>query len=505
LIRQLVAGFNHVGIAAGDTVLIHSFNNLYYPILVLGIIGSGGVFCGTNPSHTQGELKHAIHSSQAKIVICDILGEAITNASKECGIPSSKIFALNTDTHTELGTDEYASWRTLLTRGEADWQRFDCETKSRNTTACLFFSSGTTGLPKATKLSHYNLVAEHTLTFEHHTRPYNIIRRLVALPMFHVATAPSTHISALKAGHISVIMRRYDPKLFIDMVVKHRITDLTLVPPQVTSLLALPLSVSTKKDKLRSLRCIWGGGKSRVCDHTPGITDFVSPCLTGAPLDAVTQNAFQELLPSGSTFTQIWAMTETSCFACLFPYPENDRTGSVGRFLPNIDVKLLDDDGNDVTAFNKPGELAIRGPIVTSGYLGRPRSADFDDEGYFRTGDVMYCEAGTGKWYIVDRKKDLIKIRGFQVAPAEIEGVLLEHPHIDDAAVLGVKVSIGDGEMPRAYVVKKRGVELGELQVRQWVEAKLAKYKWLESVRFVESLPRTASGKILRRTLRSNL
>jgi acyl-CoA synthetase (AMP-forming)/AMP-acid ligase II len=158
-----------------------------------------------------------------------------------------------------------------------------------------------------------------------------------------------------------------------------------------------------------------------------------------------------------------------------------------------------------ITVFSKPGKLAIRGPVVRNVYSGGPRNADFDDEGHFRTGDIMYCEADTGKWHIVHCKKDRIKILGFQVARAETEGVLLEHPDIGDATFPGVKVPADDGVMPRAYLVKKSGVKLDKLSVVQRVEAKPAKYKWLVSVRFVDFLPRIASGKIVRMARRSNL
>ena len=464
--------------------MIHSFNNLYYPIIVLGIIGCGASFCGTNPAYTTGELKYAISKCQAKLIICDpdVLRETITAAANDCGIPTSKILALDTIEASQppANPEGFPSWRALLTHGEADWLRFDSEKTSRNTTAFLFFSSGTTGLPKATQLSHYNLIAQHVLVFQHRPRPYTM-RRLIALPMFHAATAPSTHISALKAGHVQVIMRRYDPGAFIDMVEKYAITDLTLVPPQVTSLLALPMPTEQKKAKLKNVKNVWGGG---------------------APLPSSTQNAFSAFLPPSSPFTQIWAMTETSCFASLLPYPETDNTGSVGRFLPNIDVKLLDDEGKEITAFDVPGELAIRGPTVTRGYVGVDRYRDFDDEGYFRTGDILKCDDKSGLWYILDRKKDLIKVRGFQVAPAEIEGVLLSHPDVADAAVIGVRNKSGDSELPRAFVVKKDGAEVDERDVKKWVEERLARYKWLEGgVWFVGSLPKTASGKVLKRVL----
>lgn len=485
MIRQLIAGLKHAGVQEGDTVLIHSFNNLYYPIIVLGIIGCGASFCGTNPSYTTGELKHTIRTSRAKLIICDpdVLGEAVITAVKDCAIPGSAILVLDTAAtkQAEEKLKSFPSWRTLLTQGEADWVRFDNEEKSRNTTAFLFFSSGTTGLPKAAQLSHYNLIAEHILAFEYYPRPYTI-RRLVALPMFHVATAPSTHVSALKAGQVQVIMRRFDPTVYLSMIAKHAITDILFVPPQITSILAHPMPASEKIHILRTIKTVMCGG---------------------APLSAAIQNAFSALLPPSSPITQIWAMTETSCFASVIPYPQKDTTGSVGWFLPNIDVKLLDDDGHEITAFDKPGELAIRGPTVTRGYLGLPRERDFDSDGYFRTGDIMYCKKETGLWYIIDRKKDLIKVRGFQVAPAEVEAVLLSHPGIKDAAVLGVGNKAGDSEMPKAYIVREEGVNVSEEEVRQWVQERLSKYKWLEGgVKFVEELPKTASGKILKRILR---
>jgi 4-coumarate--CoA ligase len=489
LIRQLIAGFKHAGLEKGDTVLIHSFNSIYYPCLVLAAIGSQASFCGTNPSYTSGELKHAFRSCQAKLIICDtdVLGENVTSAAKDCGILSSQIFVLNnisSSPQSEENHKGFSSWRTLLTHGEEDWFRFDDEDTCRNTNALLFFSSGTTGLPKATQLSHYNLIAQHVLYFEHHPRPY-ALRRLVALPMFHAATAPCTHFSSLKAGHVQVIMRRYEPTSCINLIEQHVLTDLMLVPPQITSLLALQMPIEQKMRKFRSVKQVVGGG---------------------APMDAHTQNRFSELLPSDSPFTQIWAMTETSCMASNLPYPIKDDTGSVGRFAPNLDVKLLDDNGNDITAYDVPGELAIRGPTITRGYLGIPRDRDFDSEGYFRTGDILYCASATGLWYVVDRKKELIKVRGFQVAPAELEGVLLDHPGIADAAVIGIKDAAGTSEMPLAFVIKKDGASVDEMEVKQWVEEKLAKYKKLDGgVRFVKTLPKSASGKILKRILREEV
>ncbi|KAF2110040.1 putative AMP-binding enzyme [Lophiotrema nucula] len=481
LIRQLVAGLKKAGLQKGDTVLIHSFNNIYYPVIVLAITGFGGVFTGTNPGYTAGELKHQIQASATKFVIAE--PEILTNiepAANEKGVTKDKILIL--DAANQPLPEGYQSWRTLLNHGEADWERFNDQETSQNTTAMLLFSSGTTGLPKPAILSHANHVAQHTLMFEHRARPYTL-SRLIALPMFHAATTPSTCVSPLRSGHIQVVMKRFDVPTFLDFAEKYQITDLTLVPPMVTAIVSSPLPIEVKKQKLR----------------------FIKHAMAGAaPLDKLMQARFQALMSDEGVFTQVMGMTETCCFAAVLYYPENDDTGSVGRFMPNMDVKLIDDDGNDITGYNKRGELCVRGPNVIKGYGGIPRERDFDSDGYFRTGDVLYCDEETKLWYIVDRKKELIKVRGFQVAPAELEGVLLDHPKVLDAAVIGLPTAQGDSELPRAYVIKKPGQEsLGEQEVAKWVEERLAKYKRLEGgVKFVETIPKTASGKILKRFLR---
>ncbi|PVI06588.1 AMP-binding enzyme [Periconia macrospinosa] len=482
LIRQLVAGLQAAGVKRGDAVLIQSFNSIYYPIIVLGIIGAGAVYTGTNPSYTAHELDNAIQLSKTTFVITEpACLPNIRAAARHRGIPDSKMLLLDSTTADDEG--EYKSWRTLLRHGEADWYAFDSLETSKSTPAMFCFSSGTTGLPKAAIVSHYNLVAQHVVAWEANPRPYRI-SRLIFLPMFHASTAPSTHVSPLRAGHVQVVQRRFDIATFFDHCEAFEITDLTLVPPMVTGIVGTTtLSHQQKKHKLRHLKWIIGGA---------------------APLDAAMQACLQKLLPC--PFTQVYGTTETSCIASQFTYPELDNTGSVGRFVPNVDVKLLDDDGNDITAHGVRGELAVRGPTVVEGYVGVPRERDFDDEGYFRTGDVAYGDVETAKWYIVDRKKEMIKVRGFQVAPAEVEGVLLEHQGIADAAVVGVPSPQSGSELPRAYVVKKEGCAgLTEGEVERWVEEKLAKYKRLEGgVKFVDrgGIPKTPSGKIMKRILR---
>ncbi|KAF2177023.1 acetyl-CoA synthetase-like protein [Zopfia rhizophila CBS 207.26] len=440
LIRKLITGFRNAGLKKGDTVLIHSFNNIYYPVIVLPVIGLGGVFTGSNPSYTASELKHQLQASKAKFIMSEpeIL-ETISVVGKEVRIPQSRILFL--DSSNQQIPSGFNSWKSLLDYGSEDSIKFDNEETSKQTTAMLLFSSGTTGLPKPAIL--------------------------VALPFSHVAAALSTFISPLRSGHVQYIMRRFEVNAYLSHVSKYPVTDITIVPPMVTAIVSCPIPEGQKKKALRDVRSAWAGA---------------------APLDKSMQAKFQTLMRQEAPFTQIWGMTETTCYAAVFPYPENDDTGSVGRFVPNIDVKLIDRHGNDITGYGVRGELCVSGPTVVRGYMGVER------------------KEGSGLWYIVDRKKELIKVRGFQVAPAELEGVLLDHPDILDAAVIGIPSSERDSELPRAYVVRKDGkdaVALGEEEVMKWLKGRLAGYKRLEGrVRFVESIPKTPSGKILKRVLR---
>jgi 4-coumarate--CoA ligase len=238
----------------------------------------------------------------------------------------------------------------------------------------------------------------------------------------------------------------------------------------------------------------------------------------GAPLGAVMQRRLHALMAPGASFGQLWGMTEITCIVThVRPGTRNEEVdyfGSVGTPVPNLELKIVDEGGNDISHVPEArGEICVRGPTVTKGYFENEEANKeaFDKEGYIRSGDVGYVDSKTGLWYIVDRRKELIKVRGFQVAPPEIEGVLLSHPAIADAAVIDVKMRVEGGpaeyewdERPRAYVVRKAGTAgVREDEVKKWVMERLAKYKALDAgVRFVDAIPKNASGKILKRILR---
>lgn len=178
--------------------------------------------------------------------------------------------------------------------------------------------------------------------------------------------------------------------------------------------------------------------------------------------------------------------------------------------LISVSLRLIDEDGKNISAFGVRGELCVRGPTVTPGYFNNPEAnaEAFDTEGWFKTGDIAYCDQRTRKWYIVDRRKELIKVRSFQVAPPELEAVLLSHPQIVDAAVIGITFPGADIEYPRAYVVRRSsglGFKLTEAEIQEYVLSRLAKYKALTGgVKFVGAIARNPSGKILKRVLRED-
>ncbi|EAW13268.1 AMP dependent CoA ligase [Aspergillus clavatus NRRL 1] len=290
-------------------------------------------------------------------------------------------------------------------------------------------------------------------------RPYQM-SRIVALPIFHAGVGPPTHFGTLKSGFTTYIMRRFELETFLTAVEKYGITEFTIVPPIAVAILKSPLT----RTRPSALRRPW----AKTCRH-------------------------------GST--RFWRTESLS-------HKQQDDTGSVGRLIPNVEAKLIDENGANISAYEVCGELCVRGPTVTPGYYKNDaaNAEAFDAEGWFKTGDIAYCDGQTQKWYIVDRKKELIKVRGFQGAPPELETVLLGHPGIIDAAVIGVTFPESDGEAPRADVVRRpgeKGQGLTEKEVQQYLEGRLAKYKALTGgVRFVDAFAKNASGKILERELR---
>ncbi|KAK3704906.1 Acyl-CoA synthetase actt5 [Vermiconidia calcicola] len=480
IVRKLVAGFLAAGLKPGDCVSIAAFNDIMYPMLFLGLVGAGGIFSGSNPAYTPFEIEHHVRTAQVRFVIAEPeLLDAVLAGSKGL-VDRENIFIFNV--RGQPVPQGFRSWEWLLQHGEEDWVRFTGVEKCRKTSVARLTTSGTTGPPKMAVQSHRTAVSWFTQGHEISHPPWEV-RQLFPLPMFHVATVPLVHAGPFRTGHVCYIMRRFELEPYLAAIERHKISTLGMVPPLVIAIIMSPLR---HKYSLKSVRRIGCGA---------------------APLDKDSGEKLKTLCAPDCTFTQVQGMTETTGAISLFYYPDEDDTGSVGNtFMPNTDVKLINDEGEDITNYDIRGELCVRGPSVIDEYFDNPKAnyESWDSEGYFKTGDIMYCDRQTKRWYIVDRRKELIKVRGFQVAPPELEAVLLSHPAIVDVAVIGLKPPPNsDAELPRAYVVRREGSTISEEEVKNVIRRKLARYKQLTGgVRFLDEIPKSASGKILKRVLR---
>jgi acyl-CoA synthetase (AMP-forming)/AMP-acid ligase II len=351
-----------------------------------------------------------------------------------------------------------------------------------NDLVALPYSSGTTGLPKGVMLTHRNLVAnlrqcEGMKNFEGFS-DRDVV--MAVLPYFHIYGMVVIMMFGLAGGGTIVSTPRFDMLEFLGLVQKYRATILPLVPPIVLGMVKHP---AVAQYDLSSVRLVFSGA---------------------APLG---EDLARELsLKLGCPVVQGYGMTEASPVTHLSPTLNAPmKPGSAGRVVPNTEVKIVDVTTGAELPQGEEGELLIRGPQIMKGYLNQPgdTAACLDPEGWYHTGDVGYVDP-EGYFFIVDRTKELIKYKGLQVAPAELEALLVTHPAVLDAAVVR-KADAEAGEVPKAFVVLKpedarSGANTAET-IMGWVAGRVAPHKRIRHLEFVDQIPKSASGKILRRVL----
>ena len=491
-VKRLAVGLDRLRVPKGEAVMVFTPNHLYVPLAYLTAAGSGRFFSGANPTYTAPEVAYQMKNIEAKIVLIHpSLLETGLKAAKEVGIPKDRIFQFS-DTPAET-VNGVKDWRSMVASvaDSKDWQwpNFDGEA-ALNTVACVNFSSGTTGLPKGVCISHRNLISNAEQSIESRFRftdstadNFTPERWLAFLPLYHAYSQLYTINIAARLKVPVYIMRSFVFEDFLKYIERYKITHLQTVPPIVVMLAKRP---ETKNYDISSIRNI-------ICG--------------AAPLSREMQNEVSSRF--GVAIVQGWGMTETTCAGIGIAGMENDLSGSIGNLLPNTEAKLIDEDGEEVTKQGDPGELWVRGPQMLMRYW---RNAEATKEsktqdGWFKTGDVAVVkgEQKDQKFWIVDRKKELIKVKGLQVAPAELEAVLLENDAVADAAVAGVTVRASGEEYPRAYVVLQSDYKgkVSEEEVRKWVEPKVARHKRLDGgVMFVDEVPKLPSGKIMRKVMR---
>ncbi|KXH41281.1 4-coumarate-CoA ligase 2 [Colletotrichum salicis] len=484
-VRRFGFGLQNLGLKRGDVVMICTPNQIFVPVAYLGIVSVGCVFSGANPAYTVPELVHQMTNTAAKVVLVhpNHLDQVLEAADKS-QLPRSRVFQFSeVENPVKHGVPD---WRQMIgTPAQADsyqWPELSAEESTR-TVATINYSSGTTGLPKGVCVSHHNLIAnvEQTIYLRYAEKPYTFENRprerwIGFLPLYHAYGQLYAVLMATKLSVPIYIMKEFRYEDFLFAIGKYKITNLQVAPPILVMLSKRP---ETARYDLSSV-------KDMLCGAAPLSRELQNEC----------QRRFSVQINQG------WGMTEVTCGGIMVPGGIKDDTGSVGRLAPNCDCKLVDEEGKEV-GFGEPGELCIRGPNICLGYWrNEVATKEALVDGWLKTGDIAVCNKD-GYFWIVDRKKELIKVNALQVAPAELEAVLLENEHVADAAVVGI--TFEGNEWPRAYVALQ-DVSKGKTKpedIQEWIKPRVAKHKALVGgVVFVDEVPKLASGKIQRKVMR---
>jgi acyl-CoA synthetase (AMP-forming)/AMP-acid ligase II len=463
-IRRVAAGLSAHGIQKGDVVGLVSPNIPEFPIVLCAIASIGAVCSTVNPIATAEEIGAQFADSEAVMLV------TIPDLFDKCSAAAR--LASTVRDIVVIGEHQGAiPLAELFTHGDTVPP---VDIDPRQDVAVLPYSSGTSGIPKGVMLTHRNIVA-NLCQIERITEVIGTGDRVLGvLPFFHIYGMVVVTGGAFRRGACIVTLPRFDLEQVLGVLQQHEIRMANIVPPIILAMAKHPVVANYDLSKLKYL---FSGA---------------------APLGAELASACQERLHL--TVRQGYGLTETSPVTHF--HPMNDERvvlESIGPAAPNTECRIVNPDTGEDVATGEKGELWVRGPQVMKGYFNKPEAtaACMTDEGWFKTGDVAVADEH-GWFRIVDRVKELIKYKGLQVAPAELEALLLGHPSIADAAVIPVPDDDA-GEVPKAFLVMRAPMTAEE--VMQFVAERVSPYKKVRQVEFVDAIPKSPSGKILRRVL----
>ncbi|XP_078433959.1 4-coumarate-CoA ligase 1-like [Wolffia australiana] len=471
--RRVAAGLHRLGVRRGHVVMALLPNSTEFVFTFLAASFLGAATTTANPFYTAAEIHKQAAAAGARVVV-----------TQSCYRDKLRGLEGATVVFTDAVAEDGIPFSELASADESELPAVDV---APDDVVALPFSSGTTGLPKGVMLTHRGLVtsvaqqvdgANPNLWF----RPEDVI--LCVLPMFHIYSLNSVLLCGLRAGAAILIMPKFDVVAMMELVQRHQVTVLPLVPPIV---LALVKSAAVGCYDLSSVRAIMSGA---------------------APMGKDLEDALRRKMP-GASLGQGYGMTEAgpvlSMSLAFAKDPRPIKSGACGTIVRNAQLKIVDPISGASLPRNRAGEICIRGNQIMKGYLNDPAATarTIDEEGWLHTGDVGLVD-DDDEIFIVDRLKELIKYKGFQVAPAELEALLLAHPQLTDAAVVPMKDEAA-GEVPVAFVVRCTEANVEEADVKKYIAEQVVFYKRLHRVFFVGTIPKAPSGKILRKDLRAKL
>ena len=470
LVDRVAAGLAQLGIAKGDVCAVFALNSPEYVVAILAIARLGAVVTTASPAYTKDDLAKHLRDCAPRVLLTST-SLAPTWADVIQGTAVERIVTFDEPGAAVYGRARAMSFAALTeTRGAAPRVAIDLDDL-----VALPYSSGTTGLPKGVMLTHRNLIANMLQVDRASHYAHDADTTITFLPFFHIYGLTVIALLGLWSGATLVVMQKFELEPYLDLVERHRATLLHVVPPVVV---ALAKSPSVAGRNLASIRKLFSGAAP----------------LGGDVIEQCTRRI-------GGVLQQGYGMTEASPATHITSDdPAEIKYGSVGTLVASTECRVVDPDTAQDVATGIDGELWVRGPQVMRGYFNRAAEtrATLDGEGWLHTGDIGHADED-GHFFIVDRLKELIKYKGLQVPPAELEAVLLSHPAVADAAVVPL-ADAEAGEIPRAFVVLKGVATADELMA--YVAARVAPHKKVRRLDFIAAIPKSASGKILRRLLK---
>ncbi|KNA24856.1 hypothetical protein SOVF_011700 [Spinacia oleracea] len=492
LVKSMACGLHQMGISKGDVVLILLPNSVYLPIIILGVVYLGAIVTPMNPLSSFSEAKQQTLCCHAKLAFT--LAENTRKLSslglKIIQVPENVIIGEQTQKTQEFPEFFHLVSGNINNGGNFTFPRAKI---NQDDTAAIMYSSGTSGASKGVVLTHRNLISMVELFVRFEASQYKEMMKneesvyLGVLPMFHIYGLALFGFGLISLGTSVVVMRKFDINEVVKVIDKFKVTHFPVVPPILAAL-------TTKAKSLIGGFSVSGLGslKQVSCGAAPLTTQLIVDFLHTFP---------------GVDFIQGYGMTESTAVGTrgFNVAGKTYKYTSVGLLAPNMEAKVVNCSTGSCMKPGKAGELLLRGPGVMKGYLNNRIATELtiEEDGWLHTGDIVYFDYD-GYLYIIDRLKDIIKYKGFQIAPADLEVILMSHPEILDVAVTGAADEEA-GEIPVAFVIKKTGSLLSRNEVCTYVANAVAPHKKVRKVVFVTSIPKSVAGKVLRRQLRNLL